>query len=167
MTPNITFSSWNIHGITNQVLGDKTKNNDFLNDISYNDFIFLTETWSDTDINVPGFKTFTSKIIAPKPNKFCRISGGISLLVTNKFEKYVTVVKESKNTLWCKISKNDLNLNSNLCICGVYIPPEKSTYFENEIFDELEKDIGFFSSKGNLMLLGDFNARTGTPEDFI
>ena len=167
MTPNITFSSWNIHGITNQVLGDKTKNNDFLNDISKNDFTFLTETWSNTDINIPGFKTFTSKTTAPKPNKFCRISGGISLLVTNKLEKYVTVVKQSKNTLWCKISKNVLNLNSNLYICGVYISPEKSRYFENEIFDELEKDIASFSSKGNIMLLGDFNARTGTLEDFI
>jgi hypothetical protein len=49
----------------------------------------------------------------------------------------------------------------------VYIPPEKYVYFENEIFDELENDIIKFSSKWNIMILGDFNARTNTLEDFI
>jgi endonuclease/exonuclease/phosphatase (EEP) superfamily protein YafD len=43
----------------------------------------------------------------------------------------------------------------------------KSVYFENEIFGELENDIIQFSSKGNIMILGDFNARTNTLEDFI
>lgn len=51
--------------------------------------------------------------------------------------------------------------------CGVYIPPEKSAYFEKEIFDILENDIALFSSKGYTMILGDFNARTNKLEDYI
>jgi hypothetical protein len=43
-------------------------------------------------------------------------------------------------------------------LCGVYIPPEKSAYFDEEIFDELENDIVSFASKGNTMILGDFNS---------
>ena len=51
----------------------------------------------------------------------------------------------------------------------IYIPPEKSTYFDKEIFDELESDIGliYFNSKGNTMILGDFNGRTNTLEDYV
>jgi endonuclease/exonuclease/phosphatase (EEP) superfamily protein YafD len=60
-----------------------------------------------------------------------------------------------------------LNAKNDLFVCGVYIPPEKSVYFENEIFDELENDIAQSSSKGNIIILGDFNARTNTLEDFI
>jgi hypothetical protein len=63
--------------------------------------------------------------------------------------------------------KRCLNAKIDLFLCGVYIPPEKSAYFENEIFDELENDIIQFSSKGNIMILGDFNARTNTLVDFI
>jgi hypothetical protein len=51
----------------------------------------------------------------------------------------------------------------------IYIPPEKSTYFDKEIFDELESDIGliYFNSKGNTMILGDFNGRTNTLGDIL
>ena len=74
--------------------------------------------------------------------------------------KNISIDKKSKNFLWYKISKNLLSTNTDLFICGVYIPPEKSTYFDEEIFDELETDILSFSSKGNTMVLGDFKART-------
>ena len=36
----------------------------------------------------------------------------------------------------------------------IYIPPEKSVYFDNEIFEELENDIISFKSKGKTMILG-------------
>ena len=61
-----------------------------------------------------------------------------------------------------------MNAEKDLFLCGVYIPPEKSVYFENEIFDELENDIVYaFASRRNVMILGDFNARTCKLEDFI
>ena len=49
----------------------------------------------------------------------------------------------------------------------MYIAPERSAYFEKERFDELENDIACFSSRGNVMILGDFNARTSTHNDYI
>jgi hypothetical protein len=36
-------------------------------------------------------------------------------------------------------------------------PTEKSVYFDNEIFDELENDIVSFAGRGNVMILGDFS----------
>ncbi|CAB4038021.1 Hypothetical predicted protein, partial [Paramuricea clavata] len=53
-------SAWNIHGLASKVLGDKTKNKDFVDSAIKNDFLFLNETWSNTEINVPGFKAFVS-----------------------------------------------------------------------------------------------------------
>jgi hypothetical protein len=66
MFSEITFSTWNIHGLINKVLGDKTKNKDFVEAISNIDFMFLTETWKNQDINIPGFETLT--LIWQNPN---------------------------------------------------------------------------------------------------
>jgi hypothetical protein len=131
MPANLSFSTWNIHGLTHSVLGDKTKNQDFMDNISKVDFVFLTETWSKIDIDVPGFKALVSETAMPHTDKASRLSGGITLLIKTKFEKYISIAKNSKNFLWCKISKDLLNTDADLFLCGTYIPPEKSSYFNN------------------------------------
>ena len=52
-------------------------------------------------------------------------------------------------------------------VCGVYIPPCNSKYFDIELFDELEQDIVHFSSTGSVILMGDFNSRTGKYSDTV
>ena len=94
MPYNIAISSWNIHGLSHKVLGDKTINKDFAKNIEHLDFLLLNETWSHTNINVPGFKAFVSDTAVPNSNRACRLSGGIALLVKNKFEKHVSLVKQ-------------------------------------------------------------------------
>ena len=43
----------------------------------------------------------------------------------------------------------------------VYIPPNQSKYYDNNSFDQLKRDIIHFQNSGyNVVLLGDFNART-------
>ena len=133
MYSNLSFSTWNIHSISSNVLGNRTKNKDFIDCIHNIDFIFLTETWCNTNIDVPGFRSFVSDTAKPHTNQACRKWGGITLLTKTKFEKFTSIVKKSKNFLWCKISKDVLNAKNDLFVCGVYIPPEKSVYFENEI----------------------------------
>ncbi|CAB3986903.1 Hypothetical predicted protein [Paramuricea clavata] len=166
MFSEITFSTWNIHGLINKVLGDKTKNKDFVEAISI-DFMFLTETWNNQDINIPGYETINSNLAKPKSKYACRQSGGISLIFKNKFKNFVSIVKNTKNFIWSKISKEILSSDTDLYVCGTYIPPEKSKYFDPEIFEEFENDIIHFSSKANVIALGDFNARTSKQEDFV
>ena len=79
MFRNISFSALKIHGISNGVLGEKFKNKDFIDHIMDLDFIFLTETWCNNDIIIPGFKTDVSDIVPPHTDRSCRKSGGISL----------------------------------------------------------------------------------------
>ena len=79
----------------------------------------------------------------------------------------VTTEKLTKQFLWCRIDKSIFNSSKDLFLCGVYIPPIKSPYFDEEIFENLETDVLHYSQKGNVMLLGDFNARTSKLEDFI
>ena len=157
----MSIGTWNIHGLYNNVLGDKTKNKDFIDIISKVDFMVLTETWSNCNIDLPGFETIFAELAKPLHKNACRQSGGINILFKNKYKNYTTTIKNSKNFLWIKISKTILNSNKDLYICGTYIPPEKSNYFDPEIFEEIEQDIITFSTRGNIIILGDLNARTG------
>ena len=167
MSKSISLSTWNIHGIVNNILGDKSKIKDFTDNIMKTDFMFLTETWSDKQINIPGFRAFASDPTTNHTGKACRLSGGITLLYKLKYEKYVSIEKKTKNYIWCKVSKDLVKSNKDLFLCGTYIPPEKSQYFNEEILEELENDTISFLSKGNAILLGDFNGRTSNLNDCI
>ena len=152
MFSEIAFSTWNIHGLINKVLGDKTKNKDFVEAISNIDFMFLTETWNNQDINIPGFETINSNLAKPKSKYACRQSGGISLIFKSKFKNFVSIVKNTKNFIWSKISKEILSSDTDLYICGTYIPPEKSKYFDPEIFEEFENDNDFGPTRSSSLI---------------
>ena len=118
MLSGISLSAWNINGLSNKVLGDKTKNQDFVNATSNIDFLFLTETWNNRDIDMPGFEIINSVVPKSKSKAACRELGGISLMFKSKFMDYVTTVKNTKNFLWSKISKEILKNDTDLYICG-------------------------------------------------
>ena len=65
MLSQISLSTWNINGIHNKVLGNETKNRGFVDAISNIDFMFLTETWNDHNLDISGFETINSIIVQP------------------------------------------------------------------------------------------------------
>lgn len=55
-------------------------------------------------------------------------------------------------------------------VAACYIPPESSVFYKKEkvdIFDYLEESYCSFHRKGHIYVVGDFNARCGTLDDFI
>jgi hypothetical protein len=123
---------------------------DFTKNIKDHDLIFLVETWSNQTDSIPGFKAISTCTATPKTNSSCRISGGITLLIKNTLQPLIYTEKLTKNFLWCRIDKSILDSLHDLFKCEVYIPPEKSPYYDVEIFKDLENDIAEFSTKGNM-----------------
>jgi hypothetical protein len=108
MPNNLVISTWNIHGLSNKVLGDKTKIKDFIENIMKTDLIFLTETWCNKEIDIPDFKAFVSDPSIPPSNKACRISGGITLLIKVKLRNLFQSKKDLKITYGAKFQKRFL-----------------------------------------------------------
>ena len=54
----VSFSTWNINGLDDSVLGDKLDNLDFLNHVNKFDFVVLTETWTRRKVFVPDYNCF-------------------------------------------------------------------------------------------------------------
>ena len=160
----ISFSAWNINGLSNKILGDKLDNNDFLDSINNCDFVALSEIWNRSHIELPEYNSFTS--LSNKSNSTGRQSG-IAFFFKSKFQQYITIIQNSCTILWCKLSKEVAGYEKDAYICALYIPPQNSPHFHTEIFEELENSIINYSSKGHILLLGDFNARTGKYTDLI
>ena len=98
--------------------------------------------------------------------------GGITILVKNAISKGVTLLKsENSNYQWIKLDRNYFNMLQDLFICFMHVLPENSTYTctvkHGDQFDNLESEIVSFPSKGNIVLCGDFNARTSNLNDYI
>ncbi len=168
----IRLLSWNIQGLVNNVISD-----DLFNQIiNNNDIIVLTETWLSHHIEICGSDFYNYHNLRPLHAKARRASGGISILIRHHLRgkprnKGANIVKESECFVWLKLDKNILNITNNIFICAVYIPPEDSTYWNKQHdfdpFQILEQDIITFQEQGDVILIGDFNARTANKLDYL
>ena len=83
------------------------------------------------------------------------IIGGTSFLTTR-----------NKNILWIKLDKSFFELDKDLYLGTVYISPNTSQVINQELLDDIESEIVNFTLKGDVILQGDFNARTGSMQEF-
>ena len=163
---DFTISHLNIHGLDNN-LGCKIQD---LEKILISDINILTETWSCThDKNIPNFLTLEVPPNKLDKKKTGRSSGGTLIYYKQYLQNQIKVIKIHKNYLWIEIDKTVFyNCSNNLRICALYIPPQESKYYSDEIFQDLVDDIIDFSpGNEDLMIIGDFNARTNCLPDHL
>ena len=173
-----------MHGLTvfdktlQLVLGNLNIQISFATKISYpecSDFINKTdicaiqESWlrHKENFSLPNFKHFKANRKQSKKAK--RGSGGIILLYNENLHKGISRQKSSdeKHTIWVKCDKGYFGLKEDLYVAAAYFPPQNSVcaVTSETIFDKLEKDLSLYTSKGDVILLGDFNARVGIKSE--
>ena len=135
---------------------------DFINDF---DIVGLQETKTDMldELEINNYEL----VLKPRTGSF-RKSGGIGVAIKNHLVKHVTVVEENNDfVLWIQISKEMLNIQQDLFVGIVYMPPEGSRFVSDDSFDIVEQSILNHIAKSEfVMVMGDFNARTGTVCDY-
>ncbi len=128
----------------------------------------LIETWHKlTDIqklHVDGYFFYHSERATTKPG---RNSGGLVVYMRNFLKPGICIQQSSSDdSVWLKLDKHFFNLQKDCYVGFIYIPPENSR--RKTIPDPLsifETDLISFSSIGDIMLFGDFNARVGLNEE--
>ena len=109
----------------------------FLSKMKKMDFFAVCETWTrDTNFTIPYFRYFNRPANTLSKRRPGRSSRGISLFYRECYVNYVTFVKSSDFYVCCKVAKDKLNLSKDLFICAVYIPPENSPYFDQQLLDD-------------------------------
>ena len=152
-----------------QGMRDKVDYPDFLKLVSDTDIFGVSETWlrEDDDISLPGYKFYP---LNRKKEKGAS-RGGIGVFIKNEVKKHIKVRYDlsSENFLWCRIMKKFLGYEDDAYVGIVYIPPEGSSRekrLKNDHFKVL-KDITSKIDSENIVLVGDFNARTKGVEDTL
>ncbi len=152
-------------------VGEKLCISDNQKQIFSNDIIMISETWLSkkpklSKIQIPGFKEKN----LPRPfkhRKAKRDSGGILLYNRRNLLRYTNIVKVVCDH-FVVLEIRDI-LPSTTYIIFTYVPPEDTTYIckgcDNNYFDCLSDLVVAFSSKGNVVICGDLNARTGNLTD--
>ena len=165
--------SWNIQGLKTRLKPTKqTISNTKLNiksiksKLSKFDIICLQETWAkDETLTFQGYTVYSTV----KNTVSKRGQAGVSVLIRDHHQKFVSRIhSDSPNIIWCRLDKQLLGLQADIFLAAVYLPPLQSQRKAGEdVISILEKEIHKYSTQGQILLLGDFNARTGTLNDFI
>ncbi|XP_056588353.1 uncharacterized protein LOC130408891 [Triplophysa dalaica] len=165
---SLSFSTWNIQGLNSSVFGLKSRNSDFMKDLEDIDVIILQETWCRGDV-FTGCPSGYREIILPSVKLTSvtqgRDSGGMILWIKSKLA--IELVKKDQYHLWLKVQKGIISASQPVFLCAIYIPPLESPYFQEETFQNIEQEISHFQAQGNVLLMGDLNARTGKELDFL
>ena len=160
---------WNVNGIKTKTF-NKFEDNDFLRQIKGYDVIGLVETHlrDSTPPPLNKYKIYHYHRLQDANAK--RNFGGITILVKDAISKRVTVLKSrNSNYQWVKFDKLYFDMQKDLYLCFVYVPPVNSTYIakHGDQLDDLGSEIISFATLGNIIVCGDFNARTSNFNDYI
>ena len=94
-------------------------------------------------------------------------AGGIAVFVREHTAKLFSVMDvENQDSIWLKLKKEISGEANDIYIGTYYISPPKGK--ENP--DKLQKlceDVLYFQKRGEVIINGDFNAKTGNEADFI
>ena len=131
--------------------------------------IVLTETKCDdidsavlTDI----FEGF--KCIFKNRENTSRKSGGIAILIKDCYkDKIIVHESDCKYVQWISLDSSILQLDKDVLIGGIYVPPEGSEYVNRECFEDITNDMVSLNDNKYVLLLGDFNGHTKCDDDIV
>ena len=142
---------------------------DFIDYLQNYDIISFAETKLDQydQLDIPGFNPpyLNSRVTKSNVN-----SGGIAVAFKSRIEHFFQKDDShtSETVLWSEEKHKFLRSQNKVMFGFVYIPLNQSKYYDNNSFDQLERDIINFQNSGySVVLLGDFNARTKTSIDYV
>ena len=156
---------WNINGLSYEKLHD----NSMLNIIDSVDCCIFVETFLQKAPDIQHQYTYCRPAV--KVSKRGRATGGIIVIMKDNIRKGTKIVEtNSKQFVWIHFDEHYFNLSKHLYVCASYIPPIDSNVYTDDkyiFFNELNEEIEKFSSDGDIIIMGDLNARTSISSDII
>ena len=170
----LSITSWNVNGLSKRLNGSRhcKLDDQMFNECIVSDIVFMCETHLGYNENVSfeGYKYVANC----RSSESSRLRGGLGIFVKQAIVKGVKVVdKLSTEYMWLKLSRFFFGFEKDVYICFIYIPPANSSYtlrtgIDRDIFEKLEENVRKYSSKGEIIIMGDINAHIGRNDyDYI
>ena len=156
---------WNIRGLNDKLADIENQKLLFQNDIIIIIGTHSTEHLSKKFDTIPNYKysDFPRKFIHPLAPK---LSGSIGVFIKLCLVKSIKVYNSDEAIVWVHLKQEDFGCTSDKLLCCVYFSPHDSSYLQNTIvntdyFKILERQIAEHNAKGNILICGDLNVRSG------
>ena len=163
MKTSLNICSWNVGGLLSEH-HDKSNDKNFLSELAQNDLVLLTETHVGYENHLK-FDNFLYYPFCRPKSKNNRYFGGLGILIRKEIRKGVNFLNNGTSEYqWLKLKREFFNLNKDIYLCLIYYAPKSQT----DLLEIIEKDItDSYGSMGDILLVGDLNARTGSEKDYI
>ena len=141
--------------------------------VKSNDLVFLNETWQKKDDNfeLSDYDSVFVPRVENLNNTIKRGHGGMGLLYKSTLRAGINIAeKDSSGFIIAQLKRDFFNIDKDLFICFVYIPPSTSRYYETpdfDYFDLLESKLVKYSEYGDFCIIVDLNARCGERSDYL
>ena len=138
---------WNMNGVKNKFMSATT--NDVIQDT---DILIISETHFNIRIKCP--ENFVSVEKSP-PTESKRPRGGVAIYKKIHCALQFTTLLNIQDCTVCEIN------NTNTILIAIYIPPNNSQYFNEDIFEHLKSMLTYFLPHKSIYIVGDMNSRFG------
>ena len=141
--------------------------------LSTADIVSLSETGhknGDKWIDLPGFRRIACSMRAHDAEH-----GGVAVYAKNHIAGRISVVRDlpEYGMVWVKIKGACCGGSRDIFMCSCYLPPRGSSYYTREgtnlnldvHFDMLDHCTAEFKAVGEVLIMGDLNARTGQADE--
>ena len=176
----IKIGAWNVNSIwknINSFKYNKLQNPNFLKVICKKKIFGLIETHHTADqadsLHIDGYKCFSLCRPKDKNKKRYKPSGGIATYVHESIKTGVEKLPISgSECIILKLKKDFFGLVNDIFLCFAYCTPSNSSvlnsdFMPTDIWEDLTNKLAQCQQKGDLILMGDLNARTKMLPDFI
>ena len=133
------------------------------------DIVCLVEThcsYSD-QLHIDDYSVVVN--VRPKSPNAKKHSGGIAIFAKKNLRPGITFLSiTSSEYMWLKLDKKFFNMETDIYLLVVYVAPLNSSFAvkSEDLFQLIENDISKLSSIGQILVCGDFNARTSKEPDY-
>ena len=95
------------------------------------------------------------------------MSGGSGIFIRRELKDGVDIWSYTDDVIaWVILKKDFFGIQSDIYVANVYTVPEGSTYIRHDEYNVIYDHVVNIPSDSEILLCGDFNARTGTTPDF-
>jgi len=162
----ITIVSLNVNGGVER----KLESESMLDYLKHFDIIFLSETWTNplSKVDMNGYVCVSKHRRRRKRAK--RDSGGLICYIKSNFKKGIIAMDwDFEDGLVMRLDKQCFGFNENVFLILPYVKPNTSSRSTIDTgidaFDIITNKIAELTSLGNIIIMGDLNARTGKLND--
>jgi len=169
---SVSLLFWNIDGVKYKIGNasySKLDDDENINELSQHDILLFVETHSShkDQLDMDGYRAV--KNVRPKSKTSNKFYGGLAILTKHSIRKGIKYLPiTSTEFMWIKLDQTFFNIEKDLYICLAYCNPSSSSFTppEGDIFELIENKVAEYSKLGDVLICGDFNARTNTDPDY-